>query len=330
MNATQHSTQTGNQAGIATSVGGNSSRANEVVRVVETLSPAQAQVRFNAVVVHAKDLLNSNSEARLEICRAIRSNIDSLIIFTDTIIRQKESSEIQLTKEFLLAQDNSVQVAKQISNCKSSLGNINAQLENTKSRLKDLNEECKNIDKDIENARRQIEEEKQIRKNAALDLIPGYGLIDGIIKKQPKRGIPGYSSVKGIISAVHKDKEAYESRLSEKQKEMNDAKTRIEQISTQKEKENGKKSRDEGELLWLQSREKSLDQEIKKSGKELTELRNILLSLKGVIAKYHFLKMDVDTLEDFSEANLLDAATISSFISQITQAKTAFLQITNF
>lgn len=235
MNAIHQSTQLKNQAGIASTFGGNSARENEVVRVIETLTPAQAQVKFNAIVVHANGLPNSNREACLAICRAIRSNIDSLIIFTDATIEQKESSEAQLTKEFLQAQSNSVEVAKQVSNCKNSLDNINAQLEKTKSYLNDLNEECKNIDKDIENARRKIKEEKQTEKNAVLDtLIPLHGLIDGLIKKQPKRAIPGYSAVKGIFSAVTEEQERYENLLSKKQREMRGAKVHIGQISSQK------------------------------------------------------------------------------------------------
>jgi chromosome segregation ATPase len=331
MNLLQRSAQSTHQAGIATVNGGDSFQVRETVRVVESLSPAQAQGKFNAVVVGANDLIRSNKEARLAICRDMRNNIDSLINYTDIAIRQKESSESKLIKEFDQAHSNSVHVANQIRTCKSSLDNLNAQLANTKSRLNDLNDQCNNLSKDIENARRQIKEEEQKRKNAALDtLIPLYGLIDGIIKKQPMRGIPGYSAVRGINSAVHRDKEACENRLSEKQREMAAVGAGIEQISKQKEQEEGRKSRDDGELSRLQSREKSLDQEIKKYGKDLTELRNILFSLKEIMAKYHFLKMDVDIIEDCSEANLLDASTISSFVSQITQARTTFLQITGF
>lgn len=329
MNAVPRGHQSNNQAGITSVFGGGFACGNEGIEVAEILSPVQANVKFNAVVVHSNDLINSNRESRLQICKIIRNNINSLIVFTNSTIVQKESEEALLVGDFHLAQSNSAAVAQQLNKCKSTLDTINTQLTHANSVLDGLNSERKKLMQRIAEVQRLIEEEREKRKNAALDtLIPFYGLIDGLIKGQPKRAIPGYSAVVGIDSAVHQDKETYEKQLSERERELSETKARIAEISKQRQQATVKKSQSEGELLWLQSREKSLEQEINRCDKDLTQLRGLLLHLRETVTRYHFLKMDVGTIEDFVDVDLLDASTISAFINDITKAKTAFLKIT--
>lgn len=324
MNAIQRSNPLNSQVGI-TPFGGNSTSSNEAVEIV---SASQAKVKFNSIVAHANDLINLNRESRLQTCRIIHNSIHSLITFTDDILKQKESNEAQLVKEFQQAQDSVVLVAEQLKKCKSDVDNMNVQLAKINSHLNGLKEECKKLNNDLYHISRRIEEEKEKRKNAALDtLVPFYALIDGLIKKQPKRMIPGYSAVVGIDSAIHQDKETYEKQLLQLQKEINETNSGILEISIQQQGEVHKKSQIEGKFSLLQSREKSLELEIKRCSKDLSQLRNILLSLKETLAKYHFLKMDVDTIEEYVNEDLLDPSTISIFVNEITQAKNSFVEI---
>jgi septal ring factor EnvC (AmiA/AmiB activator) len=195
------------------------------------------------------------------------------------------------------------------------------------SKLRALDKEIKNLNKEIEEARKIKNREEDKRKNAALDLIPFYGIIDGLIKGQPERAIPFYSQVDGMISAVEQKVEKAQRRIALKYSEIRnlgkDKETNRQQMNvcSSNIKQQEREQRECSEMLT------KLENNIKSDGKLLTIVGNLNKQLRFMDTKTQRMLGEIDLLKvtEEMEAGMFEELMplnkeIFSLISAITEA----------
>ncbi len=152
---------------------------------------------------------------------------------------------------------------------------VEVKLEGLKNKKAFLVSDKDRLVTEVENLAQRVISEQQTRINGALDLIPFYGLIEGIKTGNPLRGLPLYSQIVAIISVAEKNLEHNENRIQLLLAEVDSLSTEIVTCESTLAKDQAALEHVNNEISSLEEQLSSADEKIKTIGRDLTALRNL-------------------------------------------------------
>lgn len=251
----------------------------------------------------------------------ISRNIQVLIDLIDCFLSQCEVKEKNLNeelcnivKEYNLAHQNQEKLKSQITSLKNELERLN----NHKQKL---NNEINGVKNSISIIKDKIEEEEDIRTFAWTDLIPGVGLIGGLVTKRYERIIPFYSSVRGIVSIAEQTVETEQRKLNLKKEEKKELKLKKKEIEASIKNKNDKNIQNISNLAQINLKKSAKDAEIAEFGKALTRLRNASSFLKSNLHKYKCVEGEVEGKPLLIELDIFEENEMLYLIEELKNIK---------
>lgn len=257
-----------------------------------------------------------SDEQRKTLVKVIQINFQLIIQLNEGTSNQLQEKFNLLKKELIKNENDLAEANGDILKNTLECNQLTANLAGFNKAKEESDRMIKELVLEIDTIQQQIKEEDSKRTNAALDLIPFYGLIDGIIKGSPIRGIPFYSQVNGLISLFSQSKENRERRLVdvniESKKLEEEAQKVIERIT----KNLGMVSEIKDKIEKLQTIMALKDREIRQAGQNLTTVQNINFAIKQITSKYKFLEEDIDLRASMIDDGLLDDDVTSELLEE--------------
>lgn len=292
-----------------------------------SINSIQAHHIFSAIKGNVDRLLALPKQEAMYVCKVILSHIQDLISHVESL-EQKQASQVEkAVKELENIQQEYVDYTKKIQMHTKNLGHSEAELKGLNHSEQAFHGMIAQLDSEIKEIEKKIEEEEIRRYNALLDMNPLFGFYSGLANGQYSRMIPFYSSLSGLGSVCFKDKENYQQMLYQKRETRIDLIMKINTASNEVNVTNEFLSQYRNEIVRLNSQCALLDDSIKKSGKLLTIIKDVTLSLKNLSSKYVFLSHHVEILELNIEVDLLDEKEITSFNEETFQLQNALMAV---
>ncbi len=281
---------------------------------------------YSALFTNISALEKKTKKEKKFLAVNLRSTFQSLIALNQTVSKQLSAKSDQLKEELKTSVEEHTHTSQNLKKTKEEKKILTAELSGLNEKSQKVNDTIKELKKTITRHQSDIVEADQRRLNAALDLIPLYGLIDGIIKGDPRRGIPFFSQVNGIISLCKKEKEESERRLGMAKKETKNLNDESQALASRIDKSEQKMSATAKKLEELNATILSKDLEIKQIGKDLTLIGNLNISLKNITVRHRFLQGDLDLRVEMIDDGELDDNFISDIFNAAQSIHRTFIQ----
>jgi chromosome segregation ATPase len=247
----------------------------------------------------------------------IIQGIQNIIELNKQASNQLQIKEDNLKKELLKAENDLIKANRDFERAQARYDELQVNLTGVKVKKNEVERRTRDLNFSIIELNERIAEESDARVNAVLDLIPFFGLIDGIIRGEPQRAIPFYSQIRGIVSAVSQDLENAERRLVIAGREYRTLENKITKITN---KINDIQSKQNAEKIKIKMLNDTIDQQniaITQSARVRTIIGNIDLAVRNISAEYKFLQKDVKRLEKIEMHSLNDGAASDLFDSAL-------------
>ena len=277
-----------------------------------------------SLLENVHSLYNSSKSESLIICKSISQKINHLILITEDEIGGLEIKEKGLVHQLIHTQETHTRVYQSHQEYLVIYNDTCAQLaelESQENSLKGMLSEYNNAIEYFENEAKKAAEK---RRNAFKDLIPFFGLIEGIQTGHLERAIPFYSTITGIASIVSNDKELYEHNSDCYQDKHNQVCAKINAVQKEIVEDENYLEGTKEEISRLAFECNYLDEEIKSSGVRITTLRNVNYSLKKLLTDYEFLTNDLETLNIYIEEDIIECEQFDNFSRDIQQLQRSF------
>lgn len=284
------------------------------------------QSGFASLLKDVHSLYSSSPSRSLIICKTISKKIDLLISITENKIDELQIKEKSLSNQLIFKNQIHTRIYQSYQQNLLQYKSTSSELEELKRKEKDFTNilsDCKTTKDYFKNKASKISKK---RTNGVKDLIPFVGLVQGIKTGNLKRAIPFYSTAVAIKSVTSKDKEFYQFRAKLLQSQYDKLQGSISKFQSDLQKMKDYLENTANSTEQLNDACKYLDLEIKNSGKNLTDLRELNYFLKNLSNKYSFLKNGLETLNECIEENVLERQQIDSFSSDIQEVQKMFVK----
>ncbi len=276
---------------------------------------------FGEILEYEKGLFSPSKVESLDTCLTIVNHFKSLTQTTKKAIELNSSNE-KATASQLIANEMASSITFQTwQSSEKNLLDLKVKSASLESKEKNLEKTVDEAKQEVKKVKSRITQAETNRRDALIDMIPLVGIFTGLFTKRYTRMIPFYSSIVGLVSVCKKDLESFRSTLTVRKTEHKDIKNQIslndaEILQTKNDIDNKKE-----EIEKLEKRRLVLEEETKKAGKNLTELRNVEMSLKELETKYKFLQMDVENIKEYIEADFFEEEIVKNFIQDVKRVQ---------
>ena len=171
------------------------------------------------------------------------------------------------------------------------------------SRVGNLQQKQNDLSNQERHLQNPVREEQNKRQDAVTDMIPGVGLVGGLITGRYERIIPGYSSINGLISVCTQDLENCQRQINQTRGEYLRADNEKNRIQNETSTLNQQSARLQTEKGKLCREEVSLTRKLNYVSRLNTNLLNCVtgLKLKTTVLQKRFLSVQ-DEVELFEPA----------------------------
>lgn len=190
------------------------------------------------------------------------------------------------------------QDTEKLHKCKKEQQRLHAQESRLTSEIRDMQREIDTLEQDHQSAKRQAQKEEQRRVDGLTDLIPGVGLIGGLITGRYERCIPGHSAINAAVSLANQRVEKLYARASEARSKRDRSQTEKRGVQSDLQHCQGDIREKERALEKLSSELDMCDKATKYIGKMLTASGNVRKNLQLMDTKMVRLVEDIDLLRD--------------------------------
>lgn len=284
----------------------------------------QADQLFNGLVQQVNSLQRLPNSNKVRVCQMIRKDIQSLITYTDRVLRELSKKDQELKDEL-------VNIVKEYNQFQTDLQKIQTEVKEIEVQLTGLSSQKQSLDGEIEKTNAElvainakIKQEAVRRSDAAWDLIPFVGFFAGIVTRRYKRMIPFLSLVEGVISVATQKLENHSRKLQIHKDKKDNLTTSISTVSNEIGNKKGKISVNKQKMQELDTKKTKKDGEIKELGKNLTTLRDTNAALKDFSVKYTFLDMRVELNQDLIELDMFDVQEVLSLTNDVQKLRQTF------
>lgn len=262
----------------------------------------------------------------LSLLDTVSSKLNSLSTLNERYLKEVQQSDDETVSKIVSLQKECVSFSERIRSIEAENKKVNTQLEGLRSKKESLDNDVSRLNRDISNVRDRIREESRKKNEDQLGNIPIFG---AIITGKPQHLIPGVAAVEGIISALNKEEEYYQRRLSSKESELSTLNNKIRSIS--RDVFNKTKEIDvlKEKLLFSREQLKLMEAKRNLSGKRLNIIRENKTNLGLTFSKFKLIKEDVSDVRFCITNELLEKEQISGFIRKICEIREVFLSIKN-
>lgn len=279
------------------------------------------------ILEYEKSLFSPCKKSSLDACVSIISQFKDL---TDVVNRalslnvsEEKASENQLIKTEVVY----YKTYQALKSREENLRDLKVKSKVLKSKKTNLEEAIDKVKRKEKKLKKKIRESRVSRSDALIDMVPLVGIFTGLITGRYMRMIPFYSSTVGLISVCKRDLESYKTTLSVRKTEQNLLESEI-SINSRVLKKNRKAfSASKKKLYKLDEKKQKLELKTKETGKALTELRNVNMSLNELILKYNFLQLDIHNIKEDIEEDFLPKEMIQNFIADVKNIQTTHFQL---
>lgn len=280
---------------------------------------------FTRLQLDIQSIQQEDAEGKISAAIRVKEDFEVLIQTICLANEKIEKEEKKVNRDLILKHEEQANSEKEKKSVEIKISEFKSKIANLESEKKGLIKQKEELQSSIKNLNEQIENAEKKRTYAWMDtLIPLFAMIDGIIKGEPERMIPGYSAVHGIISACGQDLENAERRLANKKKE---SKVLLNNLAGARES----LRESSGDLMQKTSRKREIersiariDQEIKIIGKDLTNLKQINKSLKEMASSYLLLEKGMDVKIRLANKGLLKDEKITTLLNQVQEVEKTF------
>lgn len=288
----------------------------------------QASQVFNRLIMSSMDLSSPSKDTVLKACRIIYLDISSLIVYTESRTQSVELRTKRIAEELLSTDGRYNDVHQRLKRANQKVSYLAEHLEQLKAQRYRLKRSIQETENEIKELQAHLEEEKRHRANMFLDhTVPFYAMIDGLIKGEPQRMLPGYSLGRGVGSFICTDVGELEKSIEVKRNEQGDLErerdSTREKINTERADLRGLES----EIERLDHAKVTLTWETQRYGRQLTALREVQIALKNMLTKYHMLQGDLNTIQSFIDDHHIRHSLCDSFKEEVRSCVSRFRAI---
>jgi len=205
----------------------------------------------------------------------LQSDIKQLIEVIVDLTVQLKNDEQRYKDEIIQTTKRHVKLFQKKDGARKKIATVEVKLEGLKNKRASLVSDKDHLITEVENLAQRVISEQQTRINGALDLIPFYGLIEGIKTGNLLRGLPLYSQIVAIISVAEKNLEHNENRIQLLLVEVDSLSTEIVTCESALTKDQAVLEHVSNEISSLEEQLSSADEKIRTIGRDLTALRNL-------------------------------------------------------
>ena len=290
-------------------------------------SKLQADQLFANTVKNAESLRSSSEKVVLNTCKVIHNNIYQLIEYSEQAANAVAEKKQVKTEELYNTESEIILITGNQRKVESELRTLKASLEGVREKGRQIDNDIEKLNSEIARLRRRAEEEETKRVDAAIDWIPGVGLIGGLITGRYERVIPGHSVVAGIISHITQEQEEANRKIKNKQSEKSNLNEQLQSIEENKNRYETTKKNISAKLVQLTHEIDMKEKEKKLLAKNLTDLKNTGMELTLICKKHTLMNCDLDMIETLIEVGELENE-VNNFIQGLTSTRQSFAAIT--
>lgn len=286
--------------------------------------------KLDSIEKIARFLQHARHDQALDLCMRLTSDIQSIIDEITASENQQRVTYENLKEMLIRATQQHTAIYQKNEQTKKSLRELTTRLQGLNDQNSEISTDYKHLLTKFIEYTKKIEDAETVRNEAVIDLIPLAGAIMGPVTGRLQRMIPGASQIKGIISAVTQDKEGYEILANGLNQKIPGVRAEIESIWKEIEIHQSSINLAQQEIDSLNIEIHELDVEIKQAGRLLTYFKNLKASFGGVYTKYKLLLIDVDSINESFDVEVIKSALIADFLSALGEGRKQILSLLLF
>ena len=222
------------------------------------------------VVSDLLDVRCSNSVDTQKVVRTLHRPLDELQTKVNqlSVLMKGCSAELEANRQAQVQQQ--VEITSELTACTNNMNRNNSNLSELNSKVGNLERKQQDLVNQENHLQGKLRDAETKRQDALTDLIPGVGLIGGLVTGRYERIIPGHSAISGLVSVCTQDLERAQRELSQ---------TRFEYSRAQEDK-----NRVEAESVILRRQAAKLENEkltLKREESALTTKMNYVSQLNN-------------------------------------------------
>lgn len=291
----------------------------------------QAKESFEIVLREMNSISGINKAQALKKCDNIESEIVRLHSSLETCVVDSNQEIERLQHQLEQLNADEVKLTAQEKSLEDKEKSLKADKKKAESKEESLKSEMRSLSRKIDEAREKIKEEEIKRKDAVVSVAtsfnPVISIFSAIKDNDPKKLIPGYSLVNGLISLLSQEKENLESSRSRLERELREADGHLKQVSREIEEIERERSKISNELSVIRNSIVRIGEEIKKRGKNFTESGNALKGLKVSQNKFALVKNDLFMIRECVDNDVFEKDIFNDFIRQFRDTQHHFLAV---
>ncbi len=218
----------------------------------------------------------------------IQRDFDTLNTGTQNILKQLEAKNQTLSNARIATEQTYTQLSQRQNEAEKKLRDLEAHLQGLNHKKSALNTEISSLNAKMGKLSSDISHEETIRHNAMRKDYPDNDL---------GQVVESFNFLRGIFSWLGQDKEEYEIELKKKTAELQNLTGQANSTTLEIQTTQGLVQSTRSELSRLKAQLDQNEIATRESTKNLTESRDLALSLSLLTNKYTFLKLDVDLIE---------------------------------
>ena len=291
----------------------------------------QAKESFEIVLREVNSISGINKAQALKKCDNIENEIVRLHNSLETCVEDSNEEIERLKYQLEQLNADEVRLTAQEKSLEAKEKSLKADKKKAESKEESLKSQMRSLSRKIDEAREKIKEEGKKREEAVLSaatsFIPVFGIFNAIKDNDPKKLIPGYSLVNGLISFLSQEKERLEDECNRLEREVEETESYLRGVLNELMTINLKRENISCELSVIRNSIVRIGEKIKKRGRDLTESGNALKELKISQSKFALVKNDLFMIRECVDNDVFEKDIFNDFIRQFRDTQQHFLVV---